>query len=358
MGEALIVRKGGVGLVFETFTQEAAFNEGNLALLITGPTNPDPVRSIAADNDFVYVTSSASSGATVRKYHRGNLVDTNIASANLGGSPLGKSIFVDNDFVYVVAGSKAHKLYKSNLGTNISAPNTAIRGARQNQSKDNDYIYTSGGSVFGTGYSSTPVEKWYVSNLQYAGATENFPGGILGTITDNDFIYVSGEGSSLRKYHKPNGTLVASVATGQQGSSLVVDDNFVYYIGAGGDNLAKKYHKGNLVLASNAVSSIGGIYSVSIYDASTEFFYMIGDSYNSVQKVNVNSTSNTFSKTTTVGGLTNIRGIAIYDEFFYISVNDTLRSHQKRQVTQEAINDPEGIIVFEGNNFIKEDYTL
>jgi hypothetical protein len=262
MGEAFIVRKGGVAGEFEPVFDNIIAEPGNLAF-IDNVNYGGPVQSIAGDNDFVYVSGVA---GDVKKYTK---TDLNLVgnTNNYGGVIF--AVQVDNDFIYA-GGNVAIDIKKYHKGNLVFVGNSNAYGLGVFITEfvlDNDFIYVGG--------SAGDIKKYHKGNLVFVGNTNSYGGTVRDVQVDNDFIYVGGgTANTVKKWHKGNLAFVDnSISYGGSIESLDIDNEFVYVGGSGvsGGVDIKKYHKGNLVFDSN--SNVLGTATIDNVRTDNSFVY-------------------------------------------------------------------------------------
>ena len=302
------------------------------------------VFALAVDNDFVYVGGQTS--RDIKKWHKGNLVFVG-NSANAGGDIRG--IVVESDFIYVGAVPKIIKYHTANLVESINTTsNLSGVTSISNITTDNDFIYSisTNGSL---GFSV--IEKFHKSNLVFVDNTNAYGTTAQSIAIDNDFIYAGGAGTAtenrdVKKYHKGNLAFVGNTNNyGGTIAAVAVDNDFIY---AGGtSNTIGKWHKGNLVFVDNT-NSAGNAIRFMVID--NDFIYAAINVLNHAKKWYKNNLA-FVENTSTYGARPDV--IAIDDENIYVAGLNPPSDVKKYQNGKPgAVN---GTIVFDGNNYIRED---
>jgi len=347
MAEGFITRKGGGGIDIAFANLPA--DPSNLDFV--GNTNTIPgfgVKSLAVDNDFVYIIEQYGSNS-VTKYHNGNLAF--VGNTNSYGNAI-FAMDIDSDFIYVGGDgdNNVKKYYKSNLAF---VGNTNSYGSFINSiDVDNDFIYVAG--------NANNVKKYHKGNLAFVGNTPSYGSGfgLIGTVVDNDFIYANGF-DDIEKYHKGNlAFITTSTSSTYIGGidDIVVDDDFIYGVSSNNE-LAVKFHKGNL-------SNVGSIYQPSgeysqpqTIDIDNDYIYVGGLAPDANGNLGVfkyhKGNLAFFSNTPPYGEGT---GASIFDvvattDFIYSGGSVVNYVQKNRNGVPEIEN---GIIIFEGNNYNKE----
>lgn len=170
------------------------------------------IKSMTADNDYVYVTSiRADIDALVSKLNKNTL--TKVAeSVSLGGgvSLSTTAIHCDDEFLYVVANSTKStdfKIIKLNKNTLSIVAESVVFGQHTTIKLDGDIIYLV--ETNATGITS----NMYILNKSTMASTKTklglATGGVATISVDNDFIYLGGKNAIVYKVNKETLNIVS-----------------------------------------------------------------------------------------------------------------------------------------------------
>jgi hypothetical protein len=187
-------------------------------LVFVGNTNNygQNIRAVAVDDDFIY--AGGISVLTVKKWHKGNLVF--VGETNSYGDTINK-IALDNDFLYVIgfgnstANQDIKKYHKNNLAFVGNSNSFSTTFAHITSiALDNNFVYITGNLASG-------VRKFYKGNLAFVGETELLAAS-QSVLRDNDFIYTTG-GTRMQKFSADNNVVDSAYP-------LVFIENRKYYL--------------------------------------------------------------------------------------------------------------------------------
>ena len=263
IGNVAVVHQGNIFVGTRNSTDNPSFivrvNESNLAMAManTASTNSTNISAIAANNGFIYIGHSGSSGSQFGRIQKYGTNLSRIGNSPYFGVGIG-GITVNNGFIYATVGEtlRITKIHEGNLvidSNSANLPRTPLGITHHN-----GFLYV--------GSQNNLIWKIHESNL-VVNATYNFATGSgyvnAVDVDSNGFVYASGFGLGVLGKFNSNLGLVASVSQPTTTESFIADINassdFLYTIT---QSSVFKYHKSNLVSLVSA--GFGGASSISV----------------------------------------------------------------------------------------------
>jgi hypothetical protein len=235
-------------LMLSTCFMQNANAVGTLGLIATSPDYTQTMKTVVADDYYVY--AGGSNINTVTKYNK-NTLDVLGTTASIGGSV--SAITEDTTSLYVCGFSnKVYQISKSTLATTASS--AALAASYSCLSDDATYVYV--GSDAGT-----RVYKLFKSNMTQQTVTADLTVSVYSVCDDANYVYAGGNGK-LWQFYKGNMTTKVNKAVNSVYS--ITQDLLYVYTGDSAGNI-KQYWKSNMT-EKQTVAYGGIVYGVSIDD--------------------------------------------------------------------------------------------
>ena len=281
-------------------------NNSNMLLLGNTVSNGSVVRTVGANNGFLYVGEA---GKTFKKFNATTLQFVGETNIN---NPIWQTMAFNNGFVYA-GGWDPYVLYKiseSNMAV-IANTNTSFSGINSVKI-NNGFIYLSRGGGYGlekynegnltyisslnnsaqyatTAFNSVAINNGFIytgylnmvkfreSNFTYVSQT-NFPVvfDINNIAINNGFIYVVGGTNNVYKYNESSFAFSSNASINGIARGIAVNNGFVYVGTSFGTsaNTVEKYHESNLTFLTKSSPYLGSIWQIT---TSNNFLYISGD---------------------------------------------------------------------------------
>ncbi len=177
------------------------------------------IRSMAVDDNFIYVGGGSGTFNSVHKIDRAT-------GASVGSSSPWEgfvyALKVDSDFVYAGIGANVCKIRKNDMGTIASVPGGDSQFAF---TIDDQYLYTTGVNT---------IIKRRLSDLVSVGQSPSVGGSIMSMAVDDTYVYIgSNSFSTVKRYLKSNLSDAGDCQTNVPTYALLIDGDYVYGCGAG-----------------------------------------------------------------------------------------------------------------------------